>query len=154
MSQGERLDRSHAIFANHRTIRFTEMEYALPREVVVEAFRMVLDTIERDRLQVGFPIELRVAAADDAPLSTAHGRDTGYVAVHQYRGMEFERYFRAVEAIMRDYGGRPHWGKRHYKGAAALRELYPDWDRFADARARLDPGGRYQNDYSRRVLGP
>ena len=56
-----------------------------------------------------------MVAGDDAYLSTAHGRDTCYIAVHQYRGMEFETYFRAVEAIMDSYGGRPHWGKRHYQ---------------------------------------
>ena len=50
---------------------------------------------------------------------------TGYIAVHQYRGMEFESYFRGVEAIMDEYGGRPHWGKRHYQSAATLRSRYP-----------------------------
>jgi L-gulono-1,4-lactone dehydrogenase len=113
----------------------------------------VLELIERRGLAVGFPIELRVARGDDAFLSTAQGRDTAYVAVHQYRGMEFESYFRAVERIMEDYGGRPHWGKRHYQSAATLRELYPDWDRFQAVRARFDPDGRFQNDYAERVLG-
>ncbi len=85
----------------------------------------MLALVERRRLPIGFPIEVRVAAPDDALLSTAHGRATGYVAVHQYRGMEFESYFRAVEAIMDEYGGRPHWGKRHYQTAASLRSRYP-----------------------------
>ena len=48
-------------------------------------------------------------------LSPAHDRDTTYIAVHQYRGMAWEGYFRAVEAIMDEYGGRPHWGKRHFQ---------------------------------------
>jgi L-gulonolactone oxidase len=152
-SREERTDLSHRVYANRRDVRFTEMEYALPREAVVEAFRRVIATIERERLDVGFPIEVRVAAGDDALLSTAHGRDTGYIAVHQYRGMEFESYFRAVEAIMREHGGRPHWGKRHYRTADELRELYPGWDRFQEVRARLDPEGRFQNDYTERVLG-
>ena len=39
--------------------------------------------------------------------------------------MEFETYFRAVERIMDDYGGRPHWGKRHYQTAATLRAALP-----------------------------
>jgi len=150
----ERTDASHRVYANRRHVRFTEMEYALPRDAGLEAFRRVMDTIERRRLRVGFPIELRVSAGDDAMLSTAHGRDTAYVAVHQYRGMEFEAYFRAVERIMEDYGGRPHWGKRHYRSVADLRGLYPEWDRFQRVRARLDPDGRFQNDYVERVLGP
>jgi L-gulonolactone oxidase len=71
-----------------------------------------------------------------------------------YRGLEFETYFRAVEAIMDEYGGRPHWGKRHYQSAATLSKRYPDWDRFAAVRARLDPDGLFANDYVKRVLGP
>jgi L-gulono-1,4-lactone dehydrogenase len=96
---------------------------------------------------------VRFSAADDAFLSTAHARESCYVAVHQYRGMEFEAYFRAVEAIMDDFGGRPHWGKRHYQRAATLRERYPRWDAFQAVRARLDPGGTFANDYTRRTLG-
>jgi FAD-linked oxidoreductase len=147
-------DLSHRVYANRRDVRFTEMEYAVPRAHGGEAARRVLDLIERRRLEVAFPIEVRVARGDDAYLSTAHGRDTAYVAVHQYRGMEFESYFRAVERIMEDYDGRPHWGKRHYQSAATLRDRYPEWDRFQAVRARLDPEGRFVNDYTERVLGP
>ena len=153
MSPSEHLDQSHRVYANRRTVRFTEMEYAIPREHTAEALERVLALIERRRLPVGFPIELRVSAGDDALLSTAEGRATGYLAVHQYRGMEFESYFRAVEAIMDEYGGRPHWGKRHYQSAATLRPRYPGFDRFLAIRERLDPERKFANDYLRRVLG-
>jgi FAD-linked oxidoreductase len=154
MSRAEHLDASRRVYANTRLVRFTEMEYGIPRENAAEALERVLALIEERRLQVGFPIELRVTAADDALLSTAYGRATAYIAVHQYHGMEFEAYFRAVEAIMEDYGGRPHWGKRHYQSAATLAPLYPEWERFQEIRRRLDPKGRFENDYTRRVLGP
>jgi L-gulono-1,4-lactone dehydrogenase len=154
MSRTEHLDASHRVYANKRLVRFTEMEYAIPREHAAEALERVLALIERRRLQVGFPIELRVAPRDDALLSTAYGRPTAYIAVHQYQGMEFETYFRAVEEIMDDYGGRPHWGKRHYQSAATLAARYPEWDRFQELRRRFDPEGRFENDYTRRVLGP
>jgi L-gulono-1,4-lactone dehydrogenase len=154
MSRAEHLDASHRVYANTRLVSFTEMEYGIPREHAAEALERVLALIERRRLQVGFPIELRVVAADDALLSTAYGRPTAYIAVHQYHGMEFETYFRAVEAIMEDYGGRPHWGKRHYQSSATLAARYPEWQRFQEVRRRLDPEGRFDNDYTRRVLGP
>ena len=149
-----RTDHGHRVYASRREVRFTEMEYSLPREHGPEAARRVLELIERRRLRVGFPIEVRVVKGDDALLSTAYGRDSAYIAVHQYRGMDFETYFRAVERIMEDYGGRPHWGKRHYQSAATLRDRYPEWDRFQRVRSRLDPAGRFQNEYSERVLGP
>jgi L-gulonolactone oxidase len=153
LSPSVKVDRSHRVYATRRDVRFTEMEYAVPREHGPEALRRVLDTIERRALPIAFPIEVRVVAGDDAPLSTAHGRDSVYIATHQFRGQEFETYFRAVEAIMDSYGGRPHWGKRHYQSAATLRERYPLWDDWQAARERLDPGRTFANDYTRRVLG-
>jgi L-gulono-1,4-lactone dehydrogenase len=154
LSRQVRVDRGYRVYPSRRDVKFTEMEYGLPREHGVEAVRRVIDLVRRRRLPVAFPIEIRVTAPDDAFLSTAAGRETVYVAVHQYVGMEFASYFRAVESIMDDYGGRPHWGKRHYQSAATLRPRYPDWDRFQAVRARLDPEGRFQNDYTERVLGP
>ena len=154
ISRQVRTDHGHRVYATRREVKFTEMEYGVPREHGVEAVRRVIELVRRRRLPVTFPIEVRVTAPDDAFLSTAEGRDTAYVAVHQYRGMEFESYFRAVEEIMNDYGGRPHWGKRHYQSAATLQPRYPDWDRFQAVRARLDPDRRFQNGYAERVLGP
>jgi L-gulono-1,4-lactone dehydrogenase len=146
-------DRSDRVFANERRVRFTEMEYALPREHGPEAARRVVDWVRSNRYPVFFPIEMRVSAAEDACLSPAHGRDTAYVAVHQYRGMEWRPYFEAVEAIMDDYGGRPHWGKRHSQTAATLAPRYPDWQEFQRARDALDPQRTFVNDYTDRVLG-
>jgi FAD-linked oxidoreductase len=147
-------DASYRVFSTRRLVRFTEMEYAVPREQGPEALRRVLDMIDRRGYAVPFPIEFRVVAADDAYLSTAYERETVYIAVHMYRGMTWEPYFRAVEAIMDTYDGRPHWGKRHFQKAATLAPRYPEWDRFQAVRARLDPEGRFQNEYSNRVLGP
>lgn len=149
-----RVDRSDRIFASPRLVRFTEMEYSLPRERTPEAVRRVLELIEREGFAVPFPIEVRAVAADDAFLSTAAGRDSGFVAVHMYEEMEWEPYFRAVEAVMDELGGRPHWGKRHFQTAATLPGRYPDWERFQAVRRRLDPDGRFANDWTDRVLGP
>ena len=100
-----------------------------------------------------FPVEVRVAAADDIPLSTASGRDSAYLAVHVHRGEPHEAYFGAVEAVMRDLDGRPHWGKLHTRTAADLRPAYPGFDAFVALRDRLDPERRFSNAYLERVLG-
>ena len=147
-------DRSDRIFANERRVRFTEMEYGVPREQGPEAIRRVIEWIRTNRYPVFFPIEMRVTAGDDALISPSHERDTAYIAVHQYRGMEWRPYFEAVEAIMDEYGGRPHWGKRHFQTAATLAERYPRWDAFQAAREELDPGHAFTNEYAERVLGP
>jgi FAD-linked oxidoreductase len=152
--RSERVERSASIFASPRLVRFTEMEYALPRERTPEAVRRVMEMVESRGLAVPFPIEVRAAASDDAFLSTAAGRETGYVAVHMFAGMQWRDYFERVEAIMSELGGRPHWGKRHFLTAATLRGRYPDWDRFQAVRARLDPAGMFTNAWTDRVLGP
>jgi L-gulonolactone oxidase len=147
-------DHGYRVYAAQRRVKFTEMEYAIPRAAAREAIERCMRLVERRRLPILFPFEVRFAAGDDAFLSTAHGRDTCYIAAHQYQGMDFETFFRGVEEIMDDYDGRPHWGKRHYQTVATLRERYPDWDRFQAVRARLDPAGVFTNAYTRRVLGP
>lgn len=147
------IDRSDRIFANERRVRFTEMEYGVPREQGPEAVRRVIEWVRSNRYPVFFPIEMRVVAADDALLSPSHERDTAYIAVHQYRGMEWRPYFEAVEAIMNDYAGRPHWGKRHFQTAATLAPRFPRWDAFQAARQQLDPGRVFTNEYAQRVLG-
>jgi L-gulonolactone oxidase len=155
LASGSRtIDRSDRIFANERRVRFTEMEYALPRDHGPEALRRVVAWVREHRYPVFFPIEMRVSAGDDALLSPAHERDSAYVAVHQYRGMEWRPYFEAVEAIMDEYGGRPHWGKRHFQTARSLAPRYPRWTDFQAARDKLDPGRAFANEYTERVLGP
>lgn len=154
LSRDVRVDHSHLVYASERRVRFTEMEYAIPREHVTEAARAVLSMIEDRGVGVTFPIEIRTTAPDDAYLSTAAGRDTAYIAVHQFVGMPYEAYFREVEAIMDGFEGRPHWGKRHFQTAATLAPRYPGWAAFQQARAQLDPHGAFTNDYVRRTLGP
>jgi L-gulono-1,4-lactone dehydrogenase len=155
LASGSRtVDRSDRVFVNERRVRFTEMEYGVPREHGPEAVRRVIEWVRSNRYPVFFPIEMRVAAGDDALLSPSHERDTAYIAVHQYRGMEWRPYFEAVEEIMNSYAGRPHWGKRHFQTAATLEPRYPAWAEFQRARDDLDPTRAFTNEYAERALGP
>jgi len=130
------------------------MEYAVPRENAQAAFAAIRDVIDREQLNVSFPIEARVVAADDIALSTASSRETAYFAIHMYRGEpNWERYFRAVEARMKELGGRPHWGKMHFRTAEDLRPVYPRFDEFLAARETTDPGRVFTNTYLDTVLG-
>jgi L-gulono-1,4-lactone dehydrogenase len=147
------VDRSDRVFCSPRRVRFVEMEYGIPVEHVPEAVRRVRDLTVGLPTPVQFPIEVRVSAADDIPLSTGFGRTSGWIAVHQYRGAPYEEYFAGVERIMDDYDGRPHWGKLHGQRAGTLAQRYPQWDEFATARDRLDPDRTFANPYLDRVLG-
>jgi L-gulonolactone oxidase len=154
LSEGDYIDHSFEIFSSERTIRFTEMEWAIPRADGPRAVRRVLDWIASERYPVAFPLECRVVAADDALLSPSFDRDTFYIAVHQYRGMEWRPYFEAVQSIMGEYSGRPHWGKRHMLDAGVLATRYPRFGDFLAVRDRLDPGRTFANAYTERCLGP
>ncbi|MFI6059366.1 D-arabinono-1,4-lactone oxidase [Streptomyces sp. NPDC051286] len=148
-----RIDRSDRILTTPLRVRFVEMEYAIPREHTAEAVRAVRELARRPEFHVTFPIEVRWVAADDAYLSPAAGRETCYIALHQYHKLAWEPYFRAAEAIFDSFGGRPHWGKQHFQTPETLRLRYPEWDSFAAVRRWLDPDGRFANAYIRRVLG-
>jgi hypothetical protein len=112
-----RVDRSDRIFASPRLVRFTEMEYALPRAVAADAVRAIKATAER--YAINFPIEVRFVAPDDALLSPAHQRETVYIAVHAFKGMAWEPYFRGRRRARRSPAlGQAPLPDRGHAGAA------------------------------------
>jgi FAD-linked oxidoreductase len=144
---------SHEVFTSPRRVRFREMEYAIPRDAVLPVLAEIDAWLRRSRENVPFPIEVRFAAADDVWLSTAYQRETAYVAVHQARRLPFARYFRAVEAMVAEHEGRPHWGKLHRLRAEDLRVRYPRFDDALRVRDAVDPGRVFGNSYTERVFG-
>jgi FAD-linked oxidoreductase len=146
-------DVAHRVFTTERRVVFREMEYAVPREVGLAALRECRTAIERSGLTVSFPVEIRVAPADDVALSTSYGRDSFYLAFHTHRRAEHAAYFALLEPVMRDHGGRPHWGKVHTLDARELASRYPRFDDFVALRDRLDPDRVLTNPYLDRVLG-
>jgi len=148
----DEIDYSHRLFATPRWVRFQEMEYNIPAEHVSAAIAEIQDCINQHRFAVHFPLECRFVHSDDIWLSPAYRRDSAYLAVHMYRGMEYKPYFRHVEEIFRRYQGRPHWGKMHTQNAQHLAALYPRWNDFRRIRATLDPQGIFLNDYLRELF--
>ncbi|KPI14225.1 FAD-linked oxidoreductase [Actinobacteria bacterium OK074] len=146
-------DIPYKVFTSPRRVRFVEMEYAVPREALVETLRELKTMVDRSDLRISFPVEVRTCPADDIALSTASGRDSAYVAVHMFRGTPYQAYFTAAERIFTAHEGRPHWGKVHTRDAEYLAKAYPRFGEFTALRDRLDPERLFQNDYLRRVLG-
>ena len=103
--------------------------------------------IERDFPGLRWPLEYRTLAADDLWLSTASGRATATISVHQGVDASDEPLFRACEEIFAAHEGRPHWGKVHYRTGAELASLYPRWGDWWNARDRYDPDGLFLNPY-------
>ncbi|MCF7547859.1 D-arabinono-1,4-lactone oxidase [Pseudonocardia sp. WMMC193] len=153
MPAGEYTDRSYRVFCSPRRVRFVEMEYAVPLSALGAAFAGLRSAAERYARAVTVPVEVRLTAADDVPLSMAYGRESAYLAVHVHAGQPYEAYFAAVEQVMTGLDGRPHWGKVHTRTAADLRTVHPCLDEFRALQQRLDPGGLFHNPHRERVLG-
>jgi FAD-linked oxidoreductase len=149
-------DVAHRVFTSPRRVVFREMEYAVPREAGLEALREARRIVDASDWRISFPVEIRVAPADDIPLSTAYGRDSFYLAFHPHHRSDWRThaaYLEAMERVMRAYDGRPHWGKLHTRTAADLAPAYPRFGDFLALRDRLDPDRVFANDYLERVLG-
>jgi FAD-linked oxidoreductase len=147
------VDRSDRVFTSPRTFKFLEMEYGLPAEAAVPALREVERMIARQGLRISVPIEVRCAPADGLWLSSAHGRDTAYLAFHMFQGMDQTRYFDLAEQIMLEHDGRPHWGKLHSRDHEYFAEAYPKFADFLEVREKTDPDRVFANAYTRRVFG-
>ncbi|MGZ8176867.1 D-arabinono-1,4-lactone oxidase [Williamsia sp. SKLECPSW1] len=147
------VDASTSVFVSQRRVRFREMEYAIPLAQVPDAVDEIRTLIDRRGWRISFPIEVRAAAADDLMLSTASGRQSGYIAVHRYHRDAPDDYFTSVEEILARRDGRPHWGKIHTRTAHDLRAVYPRFDEFLAVRDRLDPDRVFANAYLTQVLG-
>jgi FAD-linked oxidoreductase len=153
MSSRTYSDVAHRVFTAPRRVVFREMEYAVPREAGLDALREARRVIERSGWRISFPVEIRVAPAEEVPLSTAYRRETVYLAFHTHRDADHTAYFAGIEPVMLAHGGRPHWGKLHTLAAADLEGLYPRFGDFLALRDRLDPDRVLANAHLRRILG-
>ena len=153
LSERRYSDLAPRVFTSPRRVVFKEMEYAVPRARGLDALREVRRAIDASDWRISFPIEIRCAPADDVALSTAYGQDVFYLAFHVPKADDHVPYFLGTERIMRDHGGRPHWGKVHTR---LVDDLAPAYERFEDFLAlseKLDPDQVFDNAYLRRVLG-
>ncbi|MCP2335808.1 D-arabinono-1,4-lactone oxidase [Actinomadura rupiterrae] len=146
-------DTSYKVFTSPRTVRFKEQEYAIPREHLVDALREVRGLFDRRDWKISFPIEVRLLPEEDAWLSMAYGRRSAFIAVHVYHRDDHADYFRGVEDVLTEMGGRPHWGKMHTRDAAYLETVYPRFKDFQAVRDAVDPDRRFANPYTRQVFG-
>lgn len=100
-----------------------------------------------------FISEIRSVAADQLWLSSAYQQDT--IGFHFTWKPEWETTIaavKAVEAALAPFAPRAHWAKVFTLPAADVRSRYP---RLADFRAlanRVDPNGKFRNDFVTALL--
>lgn len=146
----------HLVIPTHSGIphRFEECEYVMPAGNGPDCFRSVRQRVlERWRSSVGWRVLYRTVAADDSWLSPASGRDSVTISLHQNASLPWCEYFDDIQPVFREFGGRPHWAKKHGCTARELEPMYPHWQDFLRQRARFDPDGTFLNPYLRTLLG-
>jgi alditol oxidase len=131
-----------------------QSEYFVPRSeavAAIDAMRTLGDRLE-PLLLVS---EIRTMAADRLWMSPQCGQDTA--AFHFTWKREPEAVLRAladVEAVLRPFGARPHWGKVFVGRAADIAPLYERVGDFVGLMERLDPRHAFRNGWlEQRVLG-
>ena len=152
LSERDYVNDSWLVFTSPRNVRFKEMEYAIPRSALIPALTRVRKLMDDRNWRISFPVEVRSVPGDTSWLSPATERDTGYLAFHAFDRTDHE-WFVAVEEVLREYNGRPHWGKMHSRSRDDLAPAYPKWDDAMRVRDRVDPNRVFANDYTRTVLG-
>jgi alditol oxidase len=97
--------------------------------------------------------ELRTVAADDLWMSEAFGRQSlGIHFTWMNQPGNVATLVRRIEAALRPFAPRPHWGKWFALAAPQTTETYPRFPDFRDLMRRLDPRGQFRNQYTERVL--
>ncbi|MBM7633260.1 D-arabinono-1,4-lactone oxidase [Geomicrobium sediminis] len=143
---------SDELFSTPRNVRFVEMEYAVPLEKLPQILAHIRTALHTSNYHVHFPIEVRTVKADQLWLSPSYERPSAYIAFHMYSGTQYRPYFKAMEAIMDTFEGRPHWGKLHTKSTEQLSALYPRFQDFLHLREQFDPDQMFLNGYLRELI--
>jgi alditol oxidase len=130
-----------------------QSEYFVPRPqavAAIEAMRGLGDRLE-PLLLVS---EIRTMAADRLWMSPQYGQDTA--AFHFTWKREPEAVLRAladVEAVLRPFAARPHWGKVFVARASDIAPLYERLGDFVGLMERFDPRKAFRNAWlEERVL--
>jgi FAD/FMN-containing dehydrogenase len=151
-----RVNRSDRLFNIGKMIPIhNEAEYSVPLERAAEAIDALAKIVRAapPEYRVNFPMEVRFVPADDIPMSPAFGRDSCYVGAYVASRKWTVPYHRDFENRMRDFDGRPHWGKLFSRTADDFARLYPQYQAFNEVRRRCDPQGLFRNAFVDRVFG-
>ena len=96
--------------------------------------------------------ELRTIAADDLWLSGAYQRDTLAIHFTWKKDLAIYPVIEKVEAALRPFNYRPHWGKAFTADAKYLGTVYPKMSEFKALVEALDPSSKFENTFTRRIL--
>jgi FAD/FMN-containing dehydrogenase len=148
----ERVAYSSEIYPIEYIPNFHELEYAVPVENGKDALRQIRALMLTKHVNCIYPVEYRFVAGDSGMLSPYYNRASVTVSVSGGPGVDYWAYLLDVDAILRQFGARPHWGKLHFNRLEDMPALYPRFQDFLAIRRSLDPSGRFLNDHLRSLF--
>jgi xylitol oxidase len=131
-----------------------QSEYFVPREHA----RAAIKTLEDLREKIG-PVlqisEIRTVAADDLWMSPCYKQ--ACVVFHFTWKKDIEgvkRVCPVIEAALKPFKVRPHWGKVFTVSHNDLKEIYVKLPEFQQLLTKYDPEGKFRNQYlNRQIFG-
>jgi len=124
-----------------------QSEFFVPRTNAVEAIWAVERLHEKISPHLMIT-EIRTIAADGLWMSPCYRQDS--VAIHftwQPDWPAVRNVLPEIERALAPFGVRPHWGKLFTMAPAELRARYHKYAEFAELARKLDPQGKFRNEF-------
>lgn len=128
-----------------------QAEFFMPMENGLAAFKAINDHGHEWKNDL-FISEIRTASADDFWMSTAYQRASFIIHFTWKQQENVYKLIPKVEALLRPFGARPHWGKLFTFDKSYLQSMYPRYHDFVSLTKDFDRNGKFRNDYLDKVL--
>jgi FAD/FMN-containing dehydrogenase len=127
-----------------------ECEYAIPFANTQTALRRMDSLFREMDAKLRLPVEVRFVGGDADMLSPANEGDVCYVGASTLENSTeiFERF----EPLMKELGGRSHWGKHANVTPDEVVTMYPRHPDFVAFRRQRDPDGVFLNTLLRSLF--
>ena len=137
-----------------------ELEFAIPYEGALPVARRFLELYEsmysRDLPYTFIEVRFTPAGHERTLLGAGRDRRSVWLDLLCNDSHAFEHYYAAAEEVMREIGARPHLGKynRSITSTDLAKVHGARYTRFLELKAEHDPAGKFDNDFTSRVLQP
>lgn len=131
-------------------------EIAVPIDSLPNALKLIKQLVNKFE-EVGAKIadlNIRFVEQDKyALLSPASDGPVAYIAFCILEEDKYMAFYREFEDAMREYQGRPHWGKINFMDYEKTVHLYgANLQKFIDVKHKLDPRGVFSNAFTNRIF--
>ena len=156
-----RRDVYYKILTVPETSPYAEMEIAIPRPLLGQAIRDILNLLETNANSDWLSPRLFIRFSAQDKLSylgmNADRPKTAYISffgdVQNSTNYHLLSILSDYQRLMvTKYRGRPHYGKKNFLDQEQMSILYPHYDQFCMVKDLMDPNGMFNNSYIKRLF--